>query len=102
MSEEHRKAFTELSEMGLKALRRILDGSDETARAGDVIRAADVAFDRAWGKPIQSVDANVTDNTRRIDTSKLTEAQRSALAEVAILSMNIAEEPESSEPDDQS
>jgi hypothetical protein len=101
MPEELKKAFQEQTQNALDTLVDVMGSGKGSER----VKAAEVILDRAWGKPIQSVDASVTDNTRRIDTSKLTEAQRSALAEVAILSMNIAEEPdepEPSEPDDQS
>ncbi len=44
----------------LKRIGQILD--DETAPPAVVLRAAEVIFDRGWGKPAQTVAVEVTDN----------------------------------------
>lgn len=89
MSEEHRKAFGEISELGIKALRAILDGSDESAKASDRIKAADVAFDRIWGKAPQTINGDINTGVRVIDTSKLPKDQLEAVALLAVENMAI-------------
>ena len=89
MPEKYKIAFKELSELGISCLRDILDGTDKSAKARERLRAAEVAFDRAWGKPMQQVEASIEDNRRVIDTSKLSPAQVDALAAIAIDTMNM-------------
>jgi hypothetical protein len=43
----------------LKRIGQILD--DETAPPAVVLRAAEIVFDRGWGKPAQTVAVEVTD-----------------------------------------
>lgn len=87
MSPEQRAAFTELSELGIGELRRIL--KDPVAKDSDKIKASEVAFERAWGKAVQAIDANINDAPRPLDTSKLTKEQRDALALIAIGEMKV-------------
>lgn len=87
MSPEQRAAFTELSELGINSLRSILTNPE--AKDADKIKASEVAFDRAWGKSVQAIDANINDVPRLIDTSKLTKEQRDALALVAVSEMRV-------------
>lgn len=82
MSPEQRAAFTELSELGINSLRSILTNPE--AKDADKIKASEVAFDRAWGKSVQAIDANINDVPRLIDTSKLTKEQRDALTAIAL------------------
>jgi len=84
MSKLHRLAFCECSELGIAALKAILNGSDETAKASDRVRAAEVAFDRTWGKPLQQVEARVDSDRSVIDTSGLSGTQIEVLAALAI------------------
>lgn len=96
MPEELKKAFQDRTQDALNTLVDVMTNSD---RGNERVKAAEVILDRAWGKPTQAIDANVTDNTKKIDTSKLTKEQREALAQVAVLNMNLAteDEPEESE-----
>lgn len=61
MSEAHKAAFGQLSDAGIQALRDILNGTDKTARAGERLRAAEIVFDRNWGKALQQLDASLTE-----------------------------------------
>lgn len=87
MPEELRRAFQETSAVALATLKSIVTGEDDTAKAGDRIRAAEVLLDRAWGKPVQQVDADVHDTRATVDTSKLTPDQKDALAALAVASL---------------
>lgn len=61
MSEAHRIAFKELSDLAIEHLRAILTGEDTTAKVADRLRACEVVLDRHLGKPIQAIEAEVTD-----------------------------------------
>lgn len=91
MPEELRRAFQETSSLALATLKSILDGSDDTAKSGDRIRAAEVLLYRAWGKPVQSVEADVHDTRTMVDTSKLTDDQRAAIVALAVASIETDE-----------
>jgi hypothetical protein len=56
---EIKEAFTKLVPRALQTLQEIL--SDPEARQGDKIRASEVILDRALGKAVQQIDANLTD-----------------------------------------
>ena len=61
MSEAHKIAFKELSDLAVENLRAILNGSDSTAKSSDRIKAAEVVLDRHLGKPVQAIEAEITD-----------------------------------------
>lgn len=52
-------------------------------KAADRLRASENIMERAYGKAAQNINANVNDQ-RTIDTSTLTEQQRTVLAELAL------------------
>lgn len=87
------------SERFVSNIIAIANGEIEDAKVSDMLKANELALAYLYGKPTQAIDATVTDNNRRIDTSKLTTEEREALAKVAVLNMNLAteDEPEESE-----
>jgi len=87
MPDELREAFRASSPKALAALNAILSGEDESAKAGDRIRASEVILDRAWGKPVQAIEADIQDSRPTVDTSKLTPEQKAVLATLAISQM---------------
>lgn len=79
------KAFRDRTQDALNTLVEIMN--DKDGRGSERVKAAEVVLDRAWGKPIQAVDASVTSDIRMVDTSNLTPDQKAVLAEVALASM---------------
>jgi endonuclease III len=91
MPEELKKAFQEQTQNALDTLVDVMG----TGKGSERVKAAEVILDRAWGKPVQAVDANVNDGRIKVDTSKLTPEQRDAITALAIANMAISEaEPE--------
>lgn len=60
MPEELKEAFRAASPRAVEVLKSIMDNDD--AKDSDRVRAAEVLLDRAYGKPVQQIDANVTEN----------------------------------------
>lgn len=85
MPEELKKAFQEASEEARKTLVEVMRNGIKDC---DRVKASEVILDRAWGKPVQSVDATVNDGSTIIDTSKLTAEQKTVLAELALTSIS--------------
>lgn len=50
-----------MTDLSVKTLTSILDGSDEGAKTGDRLRAAEIVLDRAWGKPVQQTEVTGED-----------------------------------------
>lgn len=61
MSPEMKIAFGKLSDLAVKNLESILNGEMEEAKPSDILRAAEIALDRHLGKPVQSIEAEVSD-----------------------------------------
>lgn len=49
-------AFAGMMPLALAALRNILDGTDEAAKASDRLKAAELVFDRNLGKAVETVN----------------------------------------------
>lgn len=75
-------AFSGMMPLALNALKNVLDGSDESARASDRIKAADIVFDRNLGKPLQAVNVEASVK-REIDTSKLSDTEIDTISKLA-------------------
>lgn len=93
MSEEDKKKFSSLLPLALSAIEAVLDGSDTTAKASDRVKAADIVFDRNFGKPLQQVQADVDTGIKVINTKNLTKDQTDAIAGLAIAQMDIDDQP---------
>lgn len=77
MPEELREAFRANAPKALDTLIDVMENGD---RNSDRVRAAEIILDRAYGKPLQSVDVDGGIVTTEVDTSKLPkEAQESLL-----------------------
>lgn len=61
---------------------------DEGAKDADRLRASENIFDRAYGKAVQAVEASISE-PRAVDTTTLTDAQRDALAALAVANMGL-------------
>ena len=84
MPEELKRAFQEATPVALATLLQIAqEGENEGAR----VRASEALLDRAWGKPVQQVEADVHDSRPTVDTSKLTPDQKAVLAALAVESI---------------
>jgi hypothetical protein len=67
MPDSLKQAFRgKLTDLAVKALESILDGSNVDAKPSDLIKASEIVMDRAWGKPVQEVDATVDAKMRFI------------------------------------
>lgn len=75
--------FKGLTPLAFAALRAVLDGMDTEAKTSDRLKATDMVFDRTLGKPLQQVKSEVT-MTDRVDTSKLSAAEKDVLARLAL------------------
>jgi len=84
---EKRKAIAELAKehtrAALDALVDVMEhGQSESAR----VSASNAILDRAYGKPMQSMDVSNTDGTMRtVDVSRLSLAERKALLSAVII-----------------
>ena len=56
--DELKEAFKALAPKALEVLQEIMIQGDKNA---DRVKAAEVILDRGWGKPLQQIDANVTE-----------------------------------------
>jgi len=75
-------AFSSMMPLALAAMRKILDGTDTDAKASDRIKAADIVFDRNLGKAVETV--NMESQVNYVDTSKLTDEQKEAIARIGL------------------
>jgi len=58
MPDELKEAFKAAAPKALQTLMDILDNGDKNA---DRLRAAEVLLDRGYGKPVQAIEAEITD-----------------------------------------
>lgn len=79
-----REAFKAHTHDALRVLVEVMDNKAEKGSAR--VAAASCILDRAWGKPVQSVDMKA--EVKSIDVSKLTKEQMDALTDLAIESVD--------------
>lgn len=60
-----------LTDLSLKVLEDVLDGTDEDAKTSDRVRCVEITLDRAWGKPVQSVDLSGEDGENPLASIKI-------------------------------
>ena len=78
-----KQAFRDMTPLAMSVLRAVLDGTDTEAKTADRLKATDMVFDRTLGKPLQQVNTSAT-VTGRIDTSKLSKAEKDVLSRLAL------------------
>jgi hypothetical protein len=78
-----KEELEKLLPLAIKAVRAVLDGTDETAKAADKMKAADMVFDRNLGRPLQALEMN-GETKHIIDMSALTQEQKEAIARIGI------------------
>ncbi len=60
-----------LTDLSLKVLEEVLDGTDEDAKTSDRVRCVEIALDRAWGKPVQALDLSGEDGENPLASIKI-------------------------------
>lgn len=88
MPDDIRQAFASISRDSLPILRKIAMGEHPEAKTSDVLKAQEMAHDRAWGKPLQQLEAEVRNGIEPVDTSKLTPEQKDALLALALTNID--------------
>lgn len=73
------------SEKNLAILENIRDNS---CKDTDRLRAIEIIEERTYGRPVQAIEASIENEVRNVDTSKLTEDQKSALVDLALTQEN--------------
>lgn len=81
-----------LTDLSIKVIRGVLDGSEQGTKVADKIKAAEFVFDRGFGKAVQTIEADVNTTLKPLDTSKLNTAQKDALAALAVANMGTDDE----------
>jgi hypothetical protein len=81
---EEMKKWFEASKGNLAIL---LDIRENAEKDTDRLRAIEIIEDRAFGKPVQQVEADVHDSRPTVDTSKLSQDQKAVLAALAVESI---------------
>jgi hypothetical protein len=72
MPEKYKELFRgKLTDLSIKVLESVLDGSDEDAKVSDRVRCVEIALDRAWGKPVQAVDLSGEDGENPLASIKI-------------------------------
>jgi hypothetical protein len=96
LPEELKIRLRNLTPLAIDAMENIMMNEDN--KPSDRLKAAELIYDRAYGKPIQQVDASLTSH-KVINTSSLTDIQKETLVMLAISNMDTQEEQESEEID---
>ena len=65
-------------------LEVLIDIRENATKDADRLKAVEIMEDRAYGKPVQTVDANVETQEKPVDLSKATKEQKEALAALAV------------------
>jgi len=60
-----------LTDLSLKVLEDVLDGTDEDAKTSDRVRCVEIVMDRSWGKPVQAVDLSGEDGENPLASIKI-------------------------------
>lgn len=89
MPEEIKEALRKITKDSLPVLRAIALGEHDQARPADQLKAIELAFDRVYGKPVQSIEAGIDIGVKPVDTSRLTHEQVEALAALAVENMGL-------------
>lgn len=61
-------------------------------KSSDALKAIDIAYDRAWGKPEQAIELDGAIRTSNIDASKLPKDQKDAIIALAAQSFTAADD----------
>ena len=61
LTESQKMSFAKLSDISIERLEEILNGTREDVKVTDQLRAIEIVLDRHLGKPLQAIEAEISD-----------------------------------------